>query len=202
MTQTIADHEAQTAGWRHGLRRITARRARRRAASTGRLILLVAALAGSACAQTAPELGSLDRQPEAETPPTDGLADRLLAAALQETEASIQAYERVAALAEETREDAQNRARQRVLEGALAAERGETLLRIRFAMLGAVPNDDEGQLRLYLSFLATAADDLLEADAIDPAAMRRHLPELTGPVREIAARIPLPAREPEPPDAP
>ncbi|MEM1054981.1 MAG: hypothetical protein AAGI52_05605 [Bacteroidota bacterium] len=150
-----------------------------------RAFLLGMILVASACASAQPA--------ERTAPPTalapDTLASRLLTAAMQEASASIEAYESVIEAAEEDRSDAQNRARQRVLTAALAAERGETLLRIRFAMFGGPPSDTEGQLRVYLSFLATGADDLLEVDAIDPAALRTFLPDLTDPLREILAAL-------------
>ena len=165
-------------------------------------LVLLAALAASACAAMPP----VEREGPVEGPPArqegtgggdgstvgaapDSLASRLLSAAFEEARQSIEAYESVIEAAEEDRPDAQNRARQRVLTAALAAERGETLMRIRFAMLGGPPSEDEGQLRIYLSFLATGADDLLEADAIDPAALRTFLPDLTDPLREILALL-------------
>lgn len=137
---------------------------------------LLVGLAASANAQSSPM-------------PPDTVAVRLFLAAMDEAQVALDVYDRVAEAADADAPDAQNQARKRVLEAALAAERGETLLRIRFAMLGGPPSEDEGQLRVYLSFLATAADDLLEADVIDPAMVRLHLPELTDPVREILARL-------------
>ncbi|MEM6328283.1 MAG: hypothetical protein AAF791_14305 [Bacteroidota bacterium] len=153
----------------------------------GRVCVLLAMVGGASLPASASPWG--DGGAWHSVTEADSLADRLLSAAMEEAQRSLDAYASVLIAATEKRADAQNRARQRVLTAALAAERGETLLRIRFAMLGETPSDDEGQLRLYLSFLATGADDLLEVDAIDPVALRRHLPELTEPVREILARL-------------
>ncbi|MEL6616430.1 MAG: hypothetical protein AAFQ43_11875 [Bacteroidota bacterium] len=156
-------------------------------------LLLLAPLALGACAPAVSQPVSSppvdDPDEAAETPEVDDLANRLLRAAILEAQVAIEAYEAVAGIAEETALDAQNRARQKVLEGALAAERGETLLRIRFAMVAGEPPEDEGQARVYLSFLATGADDLLEADAIDPVPLRRELPFLIDPLREVLDRL-------------
>ena len=96
------------------------------------LILLCAALG---CA--APPASG---QPSGDAPPSearvDSLAARLLTAAQMEIEASLEAYESIPDLTEADRPDAQSLARRRVLVGALAAERAETLLRIRFLALG------------------------------------------------------------------
>ena len=121
--------------------------------------------------------------------PPDSLADRLLQIALVEAEYAIKTYDTVVVAANEQREGSQSRARQRVLEGALAAERAETLMRVRFALLGGTPNDAEGEMRLYLSFLTAAADDLVEVDVIDSIQLLENLPELTRPLRDAMARI-------------
>lgn len=156
-------------------------------------LVLLAPLALVACssAPTAQPTPEASGGPVAEALATraDSVAARLLSAATQEARVAIEAYQSVAGITEEDRPDAQNRARQKVLEGALAAERGETLLRIRFALLGETPSDDEGQARIYLSFLATGADDLLEADAIEAAPLRRELPFLIDPLREVLDRL-------------
>lgn len=132
--------------------------------------------------------GDVARSQTAPVSPDD-LAPRLLVAAIEEAREALDQYGRVIGIADEEAEDAQNRARQRVLAAALAAERGETLMRVRFAILGGPPSDDEGQLRVYLSFLATGADDLLEADAIESDALRTHLPSLTDPLLHILDRL-------------
>lgn len=127
--------------------------------------------------------------PDAAGSARGALAVRLLDAALQEGEEAVRLYREIPELASAAGPEAQSRARRKVLEGALAAERAETLLRIRFAALGAPGVEPEPRLRLHFSLLATGADDLLEADRIDGAALAQWLPELTGPIDAMIAEI-------------
>ncbi len=108
---------------------------------------------------------------------------------MDEAREAVVQYNRVVTLALEDRPDAQNRARQKVLEAALASERAETLMRVRFALLGGTPNEAEGEMRLYLSFLSTAGDDLMEVDAIDGEALLDNLDELTSPLLKAMQQI-------------
>ena len=158
-------------------------------------LLAALALSASASAQAPDDLPAPQTEavpaPDAIDPAlaNERLARRLLTVAVEEAGVAIEAYHAVVGIVEEGGADAQSRARQRVLEGALAAERAEVTMRIRFAMLGGVPSDDEGQFRLLLTFLAAAADDLLEVDAIDAEALRANLPELTTPIQDLRERL-------------
>ncbi|OZC02645.1 hypothetical protein [Rubricoccus marinus] len=121
--------------------------------------------------------------------PADSLANRLLDVAMVEARESIKQYNNVVVIALEESADAQSRARRKALEAALAAERAETLMRVRFALLGGIPMEAEGEMRLYLSFLSVAADDLLELDVIDGNTFLVGLEEVTTPLLDAMRRV-------------
>ena len=121
--------------------------------------------------------------------PPDSLAPRLLTAAMEETERSAALYHEVPGLVESDSADSAGRARQKAFAAALAAERAETLLRIRFALLGGPPTETEDELRVLASLLSVTADDLIEAETIDAAYLRRALPEITDRALELVALV-------------